>query len=110
MSGKIDSLFKSIDIFGHPISVNYRGEDTFKTRLGAFFTIVVYTLMIFNLVQLSIAYVDGSKQEEKNRVQLFDRNQAGPFNLAENHFEVRILPNVFSYLPPRIGEYVALQT
>ena len=86
MSSKIGETFKSIDIFGHPISVNYRGEDTFKTRLGACFTLIVYLLMIFNLVQLSIAYVDGSNQEEKNRVQLFNRNEAGPYNLAENHF------------------------
>ena len=44
------SLFKflvSFDTFGKPIALNYKGSSTFKTGLGAFFTIA---LRIFILV------------------------------------------------------------
>ena len=29
----------SLDAFGEPVTLNYRGESTFKTGLGSFFTI-----------------------------------------------------------------------
>ena len=40
----------SKDIFGEPISVNFKGYKEFKTRLGAVFTIFVYTFLLFILV------------------------------------------------------------
>ena len=31
----------SLDAFGEPVTLNYRGESSFKTGVGAFFTIVL---------------------------------------------------------------------
>ena len=31
----------SLDAFGEPVTLNYRGESTFKTGVGAFFTIIL---------------------------------------------------------------------
>ena len=31
----------SLDAFGEPVTLNYRGESTFKTGLGSFFTVVL---------------------------------------------------------------------
>ena len=31
----------SLDAFGEPVTLNYKGESTFKTGVGAFFTIVL---------------------------------------------------------------------
>ena len=36
---KLLDLFLSRDILGHPISVNYQGEDTHRTKIGAFISI-----------------------------------------------------------------------
>ena len=54
--GKLSDFIVSIDIFGHPIGVNYKGEDSFKTRLGAFCTVAVYVLTVVNLATLIPAY------------------------------------------------------
>ena len=35
----------SLDVFGEPVTLNYRGESTFKTSIGAFFTIILRTFI-----------------------------------------------------------------
>ena len=49
MSGIVDFLV-SLDMFGHPVGVNYKGSGVFQTKLGAFVTLVVQALMVFNLI------------------------------------------------------------
>ena len=73
MSNRLSERFQALDIFGHPIGVNYKGNSTFQTKLGALFTLAVYSLIIINLVTLSTDFMDGSKQEEKNGLVYFDR-------------------------------------
>ena len=43
--------FAEIDIFGHKPGLNYRGQETHNTLLGAFFTLIVYVLTIVIMVQ-----------------------------------------------------------
>ena len=46
------SYLKSFDAFGEPIGLNYDGESTFKTLLGAFVTIVIKSfLLVFATTQ-----------------------------------------------------------
>ena len=66
MLNRIDKFFLALDIFGHPIGVNYKGNDTYQTRLGAFFTLATYTFMLINLGTLITAFFNGSNQDEKN--------------------------------------------
>ena len=61
---KIVDFFVSLDIFGHPVGVNYKGNGVYQTKLGAFITIVTQSLMIFNLITLCIAFYDRSRQVE----------------------------------------------
>ena len=56
----IEKYFVRWDIFGHKIGVHYKGKDTYQTRLGALFTLAVYSLMLVNLFQLMTAFLDGS--------------------------------------------------
>ena len=43
----------SLDSFGEPVSVNYNGESTFKTWIGAFATIVLKSfILVFALTEL----------------------------------------------------------
>ena len=62
---RIGELFLGLDAYGHAIGVHYRGRDAYKTKLGAFVTLATYVLMTINMVNLFIAFHDGSKQEEK---------------------------------------------
>ena len=38
---------KGIDIFGHPVTVFYKGDNTYKTKLGVLCTLTVYFLTFF---------------------------------------------------------------
>ena len=43
---------KNLDIFGEPVSVNYRGEGDYKTIGGAIFSILIYiVVLVFAIVQ-----------------------------------------------------------
>ena len=61
--GKISDFIVSFDIFGHPVGVNYKGEDTYRTRVGAFCTAGMYVLTILSLTTLITAFNDNSKLE-----------------------------------------------
>ena len=46
----------SLDAFGEPVTLNYRGDSSFKTGVGAFFTIVlrifIFTYGLFELIKV----------------------------------------------------------
>mgnify|MGYP001626562620 CR=1 FL=1 len=84
MSSRFGDFLKERDIYGQPISINYKGSDVFKTKIGALVSLLTYMLIIFNLVNLTRAFMDGSKQDETTSTVSFNRFEAGPFNLQEN--------------------------
>lgn len=58
--GKFIDLILSRDVFGHPLSVNYKGSDIFQTKIGAFFSIVTQLMTLGILVIKSIELVNMS--------------------------------------------------
>ena len=40
------NFLKSFDVFGEPVSLNYKGGTTFKTCLGAFFSIIIKIFLL----------------------------------------------------------------
>ena len=61
------------DLFGHTIGVNFRDSQTFDTKLSAVVSFVMLCFMLMNLVFLSIAFQNGSKQVEKTTFIQVDR-------------------------------------
>jgi len=58
---KFINFLKSQDQFGNATTMNYKGERTYKTKLGAFFSISIQTfLLVFGVFALleAIAYQD----------------------------------------------------
>lgn len=46
--------FNSIDMFGHPISLTWNGEEEHKTSLGAAFsTILILVLLAYSVVRIN---------------------------------------------------------
>ena len=43
---KFINYLVSLDAFGEPVTLNYRGSSTFKTGLGAFFTIALRAFIL----------------------------------------------------------------
>ena len=76
--GRFEQFIVGQDIYGHNIKVNYRGSESFKTRLGALCTLSAYVLIMINFVTLLLIYNDGSNQEEKTQYMLIDRIDEGP--------------------------------
>ena len=46
MTHDFSKLFVSIDAFGDPVSLNYRGETSYKTAIGALFTLAIKSFML----------------------------------------------------------------
>ncbi len=38
----LSQQFKSLDLYGHIISMNYKGDETYNTYIGAFLSILTY--------------------------------------------------------------------
>ncbi len=60
-------------------------------------TLITYMLMIFNLLTLFSAFLDGSKQEEKVAITYVDSFVTEAYNLKENNFEVQALTKIDPY-------------
>ena len=105
--GKIEQIILDRDIYGYPITINYRDSDTFKTRLGSACTLATYVLLFIKIFKLLGAYYDGSMQDEKINKITFDRWNAGPFNLKENDF--KIVSFIEPPLPRNVGNLRAFQ-
>ena len=56
---------KSVDMFGHRPEISFEGQAAFTTIIGAMCSTIVYILILFNTVLLTIQFYDGSKQNEK---------------------------------------------
>ena len=57
-------VLTALDIYGHPIQVHHRGEQVYKTKLGTFFTLITYALIIVNTVELITKFRTKSDQTE----------------------------------------------
>ena len=89
------------------MSVNYRGNDTYKTKLGACVSILTYILIMLNVLGRVEAFLDGSKQDEKSSTSVVDLLKADAFNLQENQFELSFV--LLEKIPENIGRLVANQ-
>ena len=52
MSSFFSNLIRNRDVMGHPVTLNFKGNDSNPTLLGGFMTIAVKGLVLFFLSQL----------------------------------------------------------
>ena len=84
---------RKLDMFGHKITVNHKGEDSYKTLAGFFFTVPIVALMLFNFANLASDFMDGSRLEEKSDFKLYDRFVSPEYNIASNGVQITIFAN-----------------
>ena len=99
--GRMRNFFKDIDIFGYPIGVRYKGNNTYKTWLGTLCTFSVWILILVNAVSLGKALIDTSRLEEKYSQGKIDRFHEEPYKLVENNLELQLV--VWPPPPPNFG-------
>ena len=98
---RLGKALVDLDIYGHPVGVHFKGGSTYKTKLGAFFTVATYILILFNLGTLILAFFDSSKQIENVQEKVVDEFYTGPYTLAENSFEIALI--TIPPLKPELG-------
>ncbi len=53
---RITGALRAIDLYGHPINLTYKGETTYKSLVGAFFTIItrigILTFFVLEIINV----------------------------------------------------------
>ena len=105
--------FKSIDIYGHQIGVHYRGDGSYRTSLGSFFTLITVALVLSYTTIKVTDMVERTSQNEKTQTLKIDLDKSGKVNMAENNFTFGFyLTDQFNIpvdIPKRIGALKAYQ-
>lgn len=56
--GNVSEFIRSLDSFGEPVGLNYKGESSFKTFYGAFLTLIVRVVIVIVTLQSLLELVD----------------------------------------------------
>lgn len=96
-----------LDIFGHKISVHYKGSETFKTKFGGAMTLVAYVLIIVQTSNLFSGFVSNSAQTEKFVSIKSDLQGQSDFGLEEHLFSLSIVDAFGGFVPEKYGEWKA---
>ena len=75
MKGKAHRFFTSFDTFGEPVSLNFKGDDTYRTAVGALFSIAIKLFIIVYAAQqlIKLAYYDDAKINNVSQQSFFER-------------------------------------
>lgn len=82
---------KSLDMFGFKPALLYRGSGSFTTVAGAVASLILFSLMLINLVQLATKFVNGSGQTDSYQLLYFDRYASEPFVFSENRIQLSVV-------------------
>ena len=119
------TFLRSFDVFGAPVSLNYKGETTFKTFIGALFSIAIKIFLIIYAsnqlltlfsygdpsIQIFTKYTHRPKSEEINLGRsfgdlcfaLFDTKKRLPVKPDPSYLTFNIMiaesDNKFNFLP-----------
>ena len=84
------NYLKSFDLFGIPISLKYKGEDTFKTPIGGIVSIISYlSVLAFVLFDLNAVIARESTVKVKSVLKdVTDYNEV--YNLTHDNFDLAV--------------------
>ena len=113
----LSSFLMSRDVLGHPLSVNYKGSDTFPTKLGAFISMAVHFLV---LAQLGLKLLELVNMSDPS-ILAYDRpiyddelDDIGSIYLEEYSMHVGLYISKFgedggSEIPESVGKFMSYQ-
>ena len=87
-ASKYSKKMQGCDMFGTPITVNYRGSEHHSTILSSIVSIAVIILIVTNFILLTIGYLNGFKYEAKSTSIQINGFDSKKFYLSENSFKV----------------------
>ena len=99
-------FLEKFDIYGYPISLQYRGEETYRTAFGGVLTIFTFILICINTVDIITQYFDHSAQQEQTNTIQEDLFDMEPIQMDESMMEL-VVSHSGSIPPPEIGSWTA---
>ena len=99
-------FLSKIDFYGHHMKVNYRGENTFTTKLGGLASLVTFLILLSNMLSLITRFVTKENQVESYAQVRVESIEMEHFRLKEQSFFV-YASTAYS-IPPRIGSWKML--
>ena len=107
MPKSLSKAFINQDIYGYKMGVNYKGMDSYKTKMGAFCTLAGYILILAYSMTLFIAFFDNSNQLETTQIKQTDLFFGDAHYFADNDFYL----TTFTYpkLPENVGKIKVYQ-
>ena len=116
MKFSILSLLRSLDEFGHPMSLTYKGDFTYQTLIGGVLSIIMQVLvaiMIINAV-IEVYNVDEPTITSFERfISLEDRIELGAFRFDDYDYvmafrvEIEIDGETIYELPQEVGHFTS---
>ena len=97
------TFFTDLDSFGTSIQVNFRGKSKFKTGIGALFTFITKSFMLFYAIQRAVRVIDFVEPNLSSFEIKDDRIEMEPLNLGQYNFEL-----IFGFLDVRTWKPVEL--
>ena len=94
MMEKLKEFLLDQDIYGHPISVHFKGKNTYNTWLGVFCTLIVYAVVFKSFIVLGSGFIDGSRQDEKINTEKYDRFDSKAMYLDEMGVKIYVFPSI----------------
>ena len=97
------SVFKRIDRFGHRLDMHFDGRTSFQTVFGAFITVIVYTLILINTLNIGMDFINNGNQKEISRTSIENYADIGQKYITEHQFEI-LLNDIFRP-KPSLGKF-----
>jgi hypothetical protein len=87
----VKERIKGCDIYGHPVGLNFNGEDTFKTAIGGIATLVVYGMILaYTVLQAKLVIEKKNTVINTNQLQRFLGDDSTAYSVAQNDFLISI--------------------
>ena len=99
-------FLEKFDIYGYPISLQYRGGETYRTAFGGVLTVITLTLICINTVDIITQYFDHSAQQEQSNTIQEDLFNMEPIKIDESMMDI-VIAHIGSIPPPEIGSWNA---
>ena len=80
------SFIKDRDMFGHPIGLTLKGDDTYNTLIGGFFSIVInIMILIYMVLNLRIMFTPGAGDFLGTIIENINVDDQGKVNFEDMH-------------------------
>jgi len=63
-----EEKFVSMDMFGHPVGIHYKGDSSYRTKVGSLFTLIAYMIIgSYTLLKITkLAILDNPEKSSTN--------------------------------------------